>query len=113
MTIDYFNDGEIRFICDNCGTGLDTCETDFDEARKVHRQEGWIAVPRNEAWKNFCTTDCVTEYDETKRKEKDRETISSNRDSVFPAYTKRYTRHDTGGGTDKDPRRKWPRKKSD
>lgn len=50
---------QITFECDACGDSLDTGESEFDEANRVRREEGWLAQKVGRDWVHFCSERCA------------------------------------------------------
>ena len=48
----------IVFECDRCTDGLEACTTDFEEARALLDEHGWVAEKRGDVWCHYCNA-CV------------------------------------------------------
>jgi hypothetical protein len=50
--------GEITIVCDGCGDGIDTLETDFDQALTSAKAVGWVPRKVDGEWKHYCCPGC-------------------------------------------------------
>ena len=50
-------DGEISFICDECGEEIHTEESAFDSALKHMKSYGWRCEKVDGEWKHYCGCD--------------------------------------------------------
>lgn len=46
--------GKIQFECDDCSDVLDTEESDFSDALRAMRNEGWHSEKEADDWSHYC-----------------------------------------------------------
>lgn len=53
--------GNIVFICDECGDDLNTGTKDWEEAKEIAGDEGWVPIPDGNTWIHCCP-DCAQRF---------------------------------------------------
>jgi DNA-directed RNA polymerase subunit M/transcription elongation factor TFIIS len=57
MSVERDESNFVMFVCDECGSTLETDERDFYDAVVEKKHEGWRSVKRDDEWEDRCP-DC-------------------------------------------------------
>jgi hypothetical protein len=57
-------DGEITFVCDECGHEEHTDTASFDAAKDHIKAEGWSIRKDGSEWMHFCGDECLKKWKE-------------------------------------------------